>query len=205
MERIPIISDPVLFDKAVADMQRELGDKISWLDHIFGICERVTRVIDGVKYNTANIYTGGNDYMQIEPCFKLGNFCFFYLRDPQTFDSVNDSRVQTPISVIFWYDMRQVSSSPSGRNREAVKAEVLSVLKEAHLPNGTFIWSRLYEEPKNVFADFSYEHIDNQFLMSPYAGFRIDATLYADIPCYEPAPDDGDDDDDDDDDGNNVA
>ena len=185
MERIPIISDPVLFDKAVADMQLELGEKIPWLDHIFGICERVTRAIDGASYNTANVYTGNDNYEQIEPSFDLGNFCFFYLRDPQTFDSVNASRMGTPISVIFWYDMRQVSNSPSERNREAVKAQILSVLKEAHLPNGTFIWSRLYEEPRNVFADFSYDHFDNQFLMSPFAGFRIDATLYADIPCYD--------------------
>lgn len=185
MERIPIISDPVLFDKAVADMQILLGAKIAWLDHIFGLAERVTRVIDGRQYNTANVYTGNDNYEQIEPSFDLGNFCFFYLRDPQDFSPYDKDGINTPISVIFWYDMRKVSSSPSERNREAVKAEILSVLRNAHLPNGTFEWSRLYEEPRNVFADFSYEHIDNQFLMSPFAGFRIDATLHTEIPCYD--------------------
>ena len=186
MERIPILSDAVLFDKAVADLQRELG-KISWLDHIFGICERNTRIIDGTRCNIATVYTGGNQYEQIEPCSKLGNFCFFYLRDPQDFLPNDRQRMQSPISAIFWFDMRTAGNSPNARNREAVKAEVLNLLRESHLPGGIFQWSRVYEEPRNVFADFSYDHVDNQFLMHPYAGFRVDATLYADLPCEVPA------------------
>lgn len=187
MERIPILSDAVLFDKAVADLQTQLGS-ISWLDHIFGICERNTRMIDGKRYNIATVYTGNNQYEQIEPCENLGNFCFFYLRDPQEFVAQDLQRLHTPVSAIFWYDMRSASSSPNGRNRDAIKAEVLNLLREVRLPGGTFVWSRVYEEPKNVFADFSYDYLDNQFLMSPYAGFRVDATLYADLPCEEPKP-----------------
>lgn len=185
MERIPIISNPVLFDKAVADMQNELGAKIGWLDHIFGICEKNTRVIDGRNYDVATVYTGDNQYAQIEPCDGLGNFCFFYLRDPQEMVRNFERRMRSPLSAIFWYDMRLAGGSPDERNREAVKAQILSVLTEAHLPGGTFVWSRIYEEPRNVFADFSYDYVDNQFLMSPFAGFRIDGELYADIPCYE--------------------
>lgn len=184
MERIPIITDPVLFDKAVADMQTALGE-IGWLDHIFGLCEKNTRVIDGRRYDVATVYTGYDQYEQIEPCFELGNFCFFYLRDPQEFVRNFGGRMRSPLSAIFWYDMRKAGNSPEGRNREAVKAEILSTLTGAHLPGGIFEWTRIYEEPKNVFADFSYDYVDNQFLMSPFAGFRIDGTLYADIPCHE--------------------
>ena len=182
MERIPIIENPKLFDLAVADMQQRLGYELPWLDHIFGICERNTRTIDGQRYDVATVYTGNNQYEQIEPCDKLGNFCFFYLKDPQEFLRNNDTRLHSPLSAVFWYNVSKVGS-PYERNREAIKEDVLKVLQSAHLPNGTFVWSRLYEEPKNVFTEFTYDFVDNQFLMSPYAGFRIDATLYVDIPC----------------------
>lgn len=183
MERIPIPPNAALFDKAVADLQTLFAGELTWLDHAFGICERVTRTIDNKRYNIASVYTGADNYEQIEPCVKLGNFCFFYLRDPQEFGRMDKDQVHTPLSIIFWYDMRKVGY-PTSRNREAIKAKILSLVQGAHLPNGTIVGSRIYEEPKNVFADFSYDYVDNQFLMSPFAGLRIDAVLYADIPCY---------------------
>lgn len=173
-----------MFDKAVADIQNELAGKLSWLDHVFGICEKNTRMIDGKKFNIATVFTGNEQYSQIEPCAELGNFCFFVLKDPQELGANDKYRIHCPISCIFWYDMRQISNSISDRNREAVKAEILNVMNKLHLSNGVFIFNKVYEDPKNVFSEFSYDYVDNQFLMSPYAGVRIEGTLYTDVPCY---------------------
>lgn len=84
MDRIPIKTNPKLFDKAVLPMQKVLAD-ILWLDYSFGICESLVDVVDGKKYTSANLYLGDGKYERIEPCEELGNFSFFYLKDPQSF------------------------------------------------------------------------------------------------------------------------
>lgn len=188
MERVPIIDNPKLFDAVVADIQKGLADNVGWLDHVFGLAERLTRFIDGKKYNTANIFLGNEGYEQIEPCKELGNFCFFYLRDPQEVSRKDKDVVLSPFSAIFWYNMVDLSFEPLTRNREAVKAQILRVFNEVRPMNGRITVGRVYERPENVFSDFSYNHTDNQCLMSPYAGFRIDGYLQAEIPCQEVVP-----------------
>lgn len=184
IERIPIKSNPKLFDEAVAQMQTLLGEHLPWLDHVFGICEFLTDVKDNKKFTSANVYSGDQQYVQVMPCKELGNFCFFVLRDPQEFGRRDQSIVRSPISLIFWYDMRDVRPDADERNREAVKAEILGLIGSRRFP--WFVPSRMYEKPEAVFSDFSYDHTVNQFLMSPYAGIRIDGVLTARVPCYIP-------------------
>lgn len=180
MDRIPIKINPRLFDKAVVPIQRALGNRLAWLDHSFGIAEFLTDVKNQKKFDSANLYVGDEQYAQIMPCDEIGNFSFFILRDPQT---VNRSarRIISPISLIVWYKMTDVSILPDERNREVVKAQILAVLDAMHNPY--FEMQRIYENPKNVFSDFSYDYTENQFLMHPYAGLRIDGEITATIPC----------------------
>lgn len=183
MERIPIIDNPKMFDLTISYLQKRLGADISWLGHIFGLAELCTRMIDGRKYNTANVFTGNEQYMQIEPCNELGNFCFFVLKDPQELSNKDENVVFSPFYAVFWYDMRKVSDEPYNRNREAVKAQILASLNNSHLPMGHIEINRIYERPQNIFSDFSYDYVDNQFLMSPYAGIRVDGKIWTEIPC----------------------
>lgn len=183
MERIPIIANPKLFDAVVGEIQTKLGNDLPWLDHVFGIAERVTRVIDETRYRTANVFVGNERYEQIEPCKELGNFCFFYLRDPQDFGRKDAQTILSPFSVVFWYNMMDLSFEPFTRNREAVKAQILQSMWDMRILNGRIELNRVYEKPENVFSEFSYDHVDNQFLMSPYAGLRIDGILTTEIPC----------------------
>lgn len=179
MERIVIRTNPQLFDRAVAPIQKLLADRLSWLDHSIGICEILTDVKEGRKFTSANLYKGKGHYEQIAPSESLGNFSFFVLRDPQ---EVNGNRIKSQFSLIVWYDMRKVSHPTDERNREAIKGQILGVINALHNPN--LVITKIYENPKNIFADFSYEHTDNQFLMSPFAGVRIDGEISTVLPCY---------------------
>lgn len=182
MERVPIIDNPKLFDAVVAEVQQELANAFPWLDHSFGICERLVKFYDKKKFYTPNIYVGGDEYYQVEPCSEIGNFTFFYLRDPQEFNNVAN-RIFSPFSLVLWYDTRKVSSPTFTRNREQIKGQIMALLNSLHLKNGRITLNRVYERPENIFSDFSYEHTDNQFLMHPYAGLRIDGVIYTNIPC----------------------
>lgn len=181
MERIPIKTNPKLFDAVVAPIQRHLGEYLPWLDHIFGVCEVLTDVKNGNSFTSANVYKGKGQYEQIMPCKELGNFAFFFLRDPQRYDSTMQ-RISSPFSLVIWYDMRNVSPMVDERNREDIKAQILGVL---NLLRGKFEIEDIYENPKNIFGEFSYDFKQNQCLMSPYAGLRIDGTLTARVDCYQ--------------------
>lgn len=181
-DRIPVKSNPVLFDLAAKKIQEALGG-FAWMDHCLGIMERLTDVKEGKKFSSANLYVGRGHYEQIMPCEEIGNFSFIVLRDPQVVGR-DPNVVVAPFSLIVWYDTRKVSLPTDERNRELIKAQILGLLTSAR-----FSWlkiGKIYERPENVFADFSYDYTNNQFLMSPYAGLRIDGEMSARVPCYIP-------------------
>ena len=93
--------------------------------------------------------------------------------------------LKSPFSVVFWYDVDKVSSSPAKRNREAVKEQIMTVLGQFHLRGVTYSLEYIYEQPQNVFKDFDYDHKVNQFLMHPYGGLRIDGELRVNVPCLK--------------------
>ena len=171
-----------MFDYAAKQIQTALGG-LSWLDHVFGIVEKLTDVKDGKKFSSANLYKANGQYEHIMPCKELGNFSYLMLRDPQTIGK-DKTLVKSPYSLIVWYNMNTLSSPYDERNREAVKAEILGILSR---PN--FSWltmNKIYERPENIFSDFSYDYTNNQFLMAPYAGIRIDGEMLVRVPCYNP-------------------
>ena len=183
MDRVPIKTDPRLFDVTAAQVQRALASGCPWLDHVFGLCERTTDMKENKRFNSANLYIGNQQYAQIMPCDELGNFSFMYLRDPQTLGRRDTKLVTSPFSLIVWYNMEKMSFPYDERNREAVKAQVLAILEQAHF--GWLTLGRIYERSENVFSDFSYDYVNNQFLMSPYAGFRIDGEMSVRVPCLQ--------------------
>lgn len=181
MDRIHHKTDPKLFDKQVLKIQEALADNLPWLDYAMGICETLTDVKDGKKFVSANLYMGKGQYMQVMPCNELGNFAFFTLRDPQDFGAKDKSLIKSPFSLIIWYDTRKVSLPTDERNTEAIKGQILGILNQLRFPYLSL--TRIYEKPQNVFADYTYDHTNNQFLMSPYAGLRIDGVIEVRIPC----------------------
>ncbi len=175
-----------MFDAVVAEIQTYLGGRFQWLDHVFGIAEKITRYNpDGKKFTCASVFMSDQQYTQIEPCRELGNFCFFILRGPQYINPKDREQITAPFSVVFWYDMTQVSSEPTSRNREDIKGQILRALSTVRPTNGSVTFNKIYEEPEKIFSDYSYDHTHNQFLMSPYAGIRIDGEITTTIPCYD--------------------
>lgn len=183
MDRVQTKTNPKMFDKAVLPIQQALADAFSWLDYSLGIVESLTEIREGKKFTSANIYIGEGQYERIEPCHELGNFSFFVLRDPQTFGAKNKMLVKGPFSLIIWYNLTEVSPEYDERNREQIKGQILGLLDSLHLSG--FEITKIYEKPEAIFNDFSYVHTDNQFLMHPFTGLRIDGVITAKYDCYE--------------------
>lgn len=176
---------PYLFDRVIQSLQDSLGE-LSWLNHIFGRSERLVNVRNGVNEYTPNVYLGRNEYEPLLPDNReLGNFCFFRLEEPQNISVpfATSNRVKAPFSLIVWVDMRTVGATYDDRNTEQIKEQVLKTLRRGWLKHGSITLERVYERAENVFNGYSLKEVDNQYLMAPYAGFRITGEMQIDEEC----------------------
>ena len=174
-----------LFDRVIQNLQDALGS-LSWLDHIFGRSERLVQLKDGIRKYSPNVYRGKDDYISLLPDNTyLGNYCFFVLEEPQTISVPMQTlnRVKAPFSLIVWVDMRKVGATYDDRNTEQLKEELIKTLRTAWVKQGGITLNRIYEKAENVFNGYSLDEVDNQYLMSPFAGFRITGEIITDEEC----------------------
>ena len=174
-----------LFDKVIQYLQDALGG-ISWLDHVFGRSERLVVLRDGVRKYSPNVYRGRGEYISLLPDnTKLGNYCFFVLEEPQTVTVPMQqlNRVKAPFSLIVWVDMRKVGADDDDRNTEFIKDQVLETIRKAWIKKGSVTVERIYDRAENVFNGYSLDEVDNQYLMSPFAGFRFTGEFITDEDC----------------------
>lgn len=186
----PIIIDPMMADAVIANIQKGLKEKIPWLDAAFGRAERIIKQINGRNYYLPAVYTGSgntaNEYLELSPDSKIGNFCFFWMLDPQRIEWRPNipGTVKEPFALIFWFDLRKVYHGADNRNVAALEAEVLNVLNgKFHMPIGALTITKVYHLAENIYREFTLDAVDNQFLMHPYAGFRLEGELIYDQPC----------------------
>lgn len=195
----PVIKNPVMLDRVIADIQRGLVENIPWLDAAFGRSQRLTKKMNGKTIVTPNVYCGGwrghgeNDYIEVSPDSQIGNFSFFEISDPQTISAGPWAReIKAPFALIVWFDLTRVYGNDTdpaiNRNTELLKAQILRVLNGRagwHLPSGRIVLDKIYERAENIYRGYSLSEIDNQFLMHPYAGFRFEGLLEFDELCVD--------------------
>ena len=176
---------PYLFDRPIQALQDALGS-LSWLHHIFGRSERLVRYDDGRRYYTPNIYRGSDNYISLLPDNReLGNYAFFVMDEPQMVTATIglQNRLRAPYSLIVWVDMRTVGATRDDRNTEALKEQLIKTVRKAWLRHGAVTVERVYEKAENVFTGYTLEEVDYQYMMSPYAGFRITGEITIDEEC----------------------
>lgn len=180
-KKAPVVPNPQLLDVIIGEVQQGLIDKLGWLDRAFGRAERLVRYDQQrKKFYTPNVYAGGNEYLEVSPDSKIGNFSFFWIDDPQNVDWERNVSVgiTTGFSLIFWFDYRRVFNDANVRNKEALKREILDVLNGGiWIKSGRLEINKVWELAENIYKGFSLDEIDNQFLMHPYGGFRFEGKL----------------------------
>ena len=176
---------PKLFDRVIGYVEDGLAANVQWLDHVFGRCERLVKMMNDRKYHTPNWYMGRGEYLLLTPDQRLGNYCFFVMDEPQKVQwSVGEtSRIRSPFALIVWVDMRTIDEHDE-RDTEKVKQDILHVLNgQAWIREGGLTVTRIYERDENVFREFTMDEVDNQYLMSPFAGFRFEGEMYINNAC----------------------
>ena len=178
--------EPKLFDRPIQDMQRSIAKKLLFIDHVFGRCERLVKESDGRKVYTPNVYAGRDEYILLTPDnTDLGNYCFFVREDPEQMVEGfgNHGRMRCPFSLVVWVDLRTIEDEDE-RNVYDVELKVLdAVASPGVLRSGGLTVNRVYHRAENVFDGFTLDEVDNQFLMSPFFGLRVQMELWVDEDC----------------------
>ena len=193
----PILPAPVLVDAFIAELQQILVANLPWLDAAFGRSQRLSKKMNGKTIITPNVYCGGwrghgeNDYIEVSPDSKIGNFSFFEVNDPETVDwnYRQQMDIVTPFSLIFWFDTRRIFNAANNRNISHLKNEILTLLNgrtglRFHT-GGHLTITQIYERAENIYRGYSLSEIDNQFLMHPFGGLRFDGTIKMLQPCTD--------------------
>lgn len=178
-----------LFDRVIQGLQDALG-ALTWLDHIFGRSERLVKMVEGRKYYTPNVYAHNGEYITLVPDnTMLGNYAFFVLSEPQqvSVPMGRQNRVKAPFSLIVWVDTRTIDlwSEKDSRNTEYIKEQLLKTVQRAWLRHGSVSVDRVYQLAENVFDGYTLDEVDNQYLMAPFAGFRLTGEIIVDEECDE--------------------
>lgn len=189
-EFFPRITTPYLFDKVIRELQQALKEGLPWLENSFGRVERRVTEVNERRLYVPAIYQQDGQYGIMLPDDRLGCYSFFVMHDPQ--EVLNrmqtEVRIKSPFSLIVWVDMRRVEKKmrmPDERNTEYVKEQVLSVIETASKRKGHISINRIYERAENVFDGFSLDEVNNQFLMSPFAGFRFYGEMIVTNDCNQ--------------------
>lgn len=177
---------PRLFDRPIQDMQKSLGRKLLFMNHVFGRCERLLKVVDGRRYYSPNIYKGNDEYELLTPDnAELGNYCFFVADEPQVMvqNFGISGRMRAPFSLVVWVDQRTIEDKDA-RDIYGLELKVLdAIASPGVLRHGGMELSRVYHKAENVFQGFTMDEVDNQFLMSPFMGLRFEFELWIDEDC----------------------
>lgn len=178
-----------LFDRVIQGLQDALGE-LSWLNHIFGRSERLVKMVEGRKYFTPNVYRKNGEYISLVPDnTELGNYSFFVLSEPQQVGVPmgRQNRVKAPFSLIVWVDTRTIDlwEEKDTRNTEYLKEQLLKTIQRAWIRHGSVTVDRVYQLAENVFDGYTLDEVDNQYLMAPFAGFRLIGEMIVDEECDE--------------------
>ena len=189
---IPIPDTKSLADNYFSIINEELLSQLPWLEQAYGRAELVKRTSGNKILKAPGIYVGvsrkKNEYLELFPDSRIGNFSFFWPLEPQILSTTpyQQSKIQVPFALIFWFDLRKVYTDyVAGRDTEYLKAQILKCLmRQITLPNNAYITlGKVYETAEKIYKEFTIDQIDNQFLMSPFAGFRFEGVLYFEEPC----------------------
>ena len=181
----------VMLDAALGRVQVALIDALPWLDAAFGRAQKIIRTVGEKRYTVPAVYCGDwpgragkNDYIEVSPDAKIGNFTFFEVSDPVTIEPDRYvSRYSAPVSLILWVDLRTIEEGRIARNTEQLKAEVMRVLNSPEA--GRLTINRAYARAENIYRGYSLDEVDNQFLIHPYWGVRFEGTIEYEEPCRE--------------------
>lgn len=179
----PTLADAKLVDAIFVSIGETLATRLTWLNNVYGKSQRLKEIDgNGQEIIYPGVYVGSQDYLKVFPDGHLGNFCFFEVVDGEEFDfnQAGSNFTTLTFAIVFWWDFRSVFPSPADWTKytiDNVKLLILQALSRVRLAKGFFRIRRSYEQAENIYRGYTDREVDQQFLMRPYGGLRVEGYL----------------------------
>ncbi len=182
---IIIPADSVGIDRAIGNIQTRLGEKLTWVEKIFGKCTIQYEVMKQSTDKTSKaketafpqVYSKTGEPYNLMMNDNLKSYCFFVAHDPGVFQdynfSANQNYIDRKISIIFWMNVHKINPAAKGPFNEELIISVIQALK--FLPD--FKVTEVFETYKKIYEGFSIDENLRQYMKFPYSGFRIDGEI----------------------------
>lgn len=176
----PTLANPVMLDAAFQEIQTKLLSKLSWLDHAYGKAQAMKQIKGEGEESFPAVFVGEKSYLKMFPDGTIGNFTFFDA--PNVEDVIENGRVnktlQTVFQLIVWGDLRKVYPSDwTLRTNENVKQELIEFFRLNSFPSARVKILRMFDRASDIYQGYANREIEDQFLMRPYFGFRIEGEI----------------------------
>jgi len=184
------ITSPVLADKAFSELGTALTSGVSWLTNMYG--RAYTHLIETdqgtIRFPAVPVQSGiRKDYLKLFPDQHLGEFGFFTMTDYATIDFERHAtaRIDLEWSLIIWGDLRNIYPSDwNTRTVEHMKYDVISTMIGVKLEHSKGLNIKgITDTGSEIYREWDADEIENQFLMRPFAGFRIEGSFRVEQQC----------------------
>lgn len=171
-------------DAPIESIRRSL-EQLPWLTKSFGRAYQFKEVINDKQQRIPKVYAESGEYVNTLPndtffTKNLAASSFIALKgaeDYVTFNYENGSMKKATLSVIFWCNLKLIDDTKNFIFTELLKNDVEHILKINPYVFEILEW--VDEKAEEVFDtyDLQYGNEVLQYLMYPYAGFRVDVTV----------------------------
>ena len=176
-----------LADDILTSINASLTANLSWLDATYGKVQKLQRVgADGKVVRYPGIYIGGetHDYISLLPDQTIGrNYSYFEIDEVVDYENIDRNiRANFKFKLVVWFYWPDLYADHEDRSIEEVKAQVLNVLTAAPYSRSVAVY-QIREDAPGIYAGYTHQEIDRQFLMRPYGGFSIEGEVYGAAAC----------------------
>lgn len=174
-----------MHDLVFNQFNQKLVVQLPWLDYAFGQCQILTKQSGDKIIKYPGVYAGQNiegEYLNALPNEELGNTSFFIVKDPinvETRTAGMKGQIKSRFGLIMWFNLKQVLSSQTEyRNLDLAIANIMEAIRISNRGwAGEIRVTDIYKRAENIYKEFSYREVDEQFLMMPFAGLRFEGEM----------------------------
>ena len=187
MSTVKLPENPEIFDKALAAYNTKLKTYFPWLQHAYGIGQRLQVKNDqGRVVRFPGIYSGtGKDYLNLFPAERLGNFSWWEL-SPYKVEQISNQqeKISADFGLVVWFNLVKVLGQPNERrNLEMIKGEFLAYFRQVRVPETRITVGQITTREEDLYKGYSLQEVEEQYLMHPFAGVRFNGTITVERLC----------------------
>lgn len=193
LTRTPVVADPLaLLEAGFAPTLSDIETALPWLTRCYGVATKLEKTgTDGKgKIMYPAVFAGGTEYINLLPDEALGNYCYIDVEDgAELLRTTHRVRgVKAKAAFVFWLDVRKGfgATDPDTISVSALIDSADAVLHRLQSPGLRTQVTRYWVRSEHIYRGYTVNEIEHQFLMRPYAGFRIDLdVVYVPESCTE--------------------